>query len=368
MFVELKFLLILLFSFVITFGLSPLLITLLFKFNIRRTNKVDLEAFLPDRSVKFGKPIMGGIVIIICLVLVLFLFLSKSNFFFPFLLILILGAFFGAVDEFINTIGRKGVSFAIRETVDSFVSKNLLFWKIYKTLLIPWDLFKEMMRVMGSTQRGLKTHDKFMMQTVVALIGCFWVYFILGRQAFWFPFLGDVNGGVLYFVLLLFLALVFANAFGVTDGMDGLSAGLHSISFLAYGCLALLTGNYDLAYFCAAIVGSELAFLYFNIHPARFEMSDVGTLPLGMLFVFIAAALQKELSMFFIGGIFLIEILSSFIQQWSAKLRHGKRVFLLAPIHHHFEKKGWPETKVTMRFWLFSSIFAVIGLVISLIN
>jgi UDP-N-acetylmuramyl pentapeptide phosphotransferase/UDP-N-acetylglucosamine-1-phosphate transferase len=114
------------------------------------------------------------------------------------------------------------------------------------------------------------------------------------------------------------------------------------------------------------IVGAEMAFLYFNIYPARLEMSDVGTLPLGILFVFIAVLLNREVSLLLIGGVFMIEILSSFLQVWSVKLRK-KRILLVAPIHHHFEKLGWHETKVTSRFWLLNALLVIAGLAVSLL-
>lgn len=364
---EIKFLAIILLSFVIAFGMAPLFIGFLYKFNIRRIDKSDLDDKLPDRQFKFGTPIMGGAIITFTVILIMVIFLRSWELFIPFLLILVFGSAFGAIDEFINTIGRKGFSFAVRESVDNVISKNKLFWEVYKLILIPWDLFKEMFRVMGSTQRGLKTHEKFLMQLLIAFIGGAWLYFKLHLSTIWLPLVGDVNLSFLYLPLILFLALGYANAFGVTDGMDGLSAGLHVISFLAYGILALSFGKNEAALFCAAIAGAELAFLYFNIYPARVEMSDVGTLPLGMVFVFLAAYLKREVTLPIIGIIFTLEILSSFIQQWSAKLRNGKRVFLLAPLHHHFEKLGWQETKVTMRFWLVSGVFAVIGLLIALI-
>jgi phospho-N-acetylmuramoyl-pentapeptide-transferase len=109
-----------------------------------------------------------------------------------------------------------------------------------------------------------------------------------------------------------------------------------------------------------------MAFLYFNIYPARLEMSDVGTLPLGILFVFIAVLLNREVSLLLIGGVFMIEILSSFLQVWSVKLRK-KRILLVAPIHHHFEKLGWHETKVTSRFWLLNALLVIAGLAVSLL-
>lgn len=363
---ELKFLVTILFSFALAFIIAPFFIGFLYKFNIRRISKPDLDDKLPDRALKLGTPIMGGALITGTVLFITAVLLRSWQMALPFSLILILGSLFGAIDEFINTIGRKGFSFAVRDAIDATISKNKMLWEIYKLMLVPWDLFKEVFRMMGSGQRGLKTHDKFLMQSLVAFVGAYWLYFVLGYSSVWIPLVGEVFIGWLFLPLIMFLALWYANAFGVTDGMDGLSAGLHAISFLGYGVLALIMGQYQLALFCAAIVGAELAFLYFNIHPARMEMSDVGTLPLGILFVYISVLLNREVTLLLIGGVFLIELLSSFIQVWSVKLRK-KRVFLIAPIHHHFEKMGWHETKVTSRFWLFNSLLVILGLAVALL-
>ncbi len=363
---ELKFLLIILISFCVAFLISPFFIGFLYKFNIRRISKPDLEDKLPDRAVKFGTPIMGGALITGTVLLISSIFIRNWSMFVPFSLILIVGSVFGAIDEFINTIGRKGFSFAVRDAVDKVVVNHKVIWVLYRAALVPWDAFKEVFRMMGSGQRGLKSHDKFLMQLLTVSIGAYWIYFKLGYRALWLPFVGELYLGWFFLPLIVFLALWFANAFGITDGMDGLSAGLHTISFLGYGALALMMGQYQLAFFCAAVVGAELAFLYFNIYPARLEMSDVGTLPLGIIFVFVAVLLNREVSLLLIGGVFMIEILSSFFQVWSVKLRK-KRILLVAPIHHHFEKLGWHETKVTSRFWLLNALLVIAGLSVCLL-
>jgi len=354
-------------SFSLTILISFPFISLLYKFNVRRLAKVDLEKALPGRSVKLGTPIMGGTVIILVTLLLSYFLIGEWEYFSMIAVVLIVGSIFGGVDEYINTLGRTIK--AIRISRRNGESKSLIptkgvFTPIKKMLLVPWKMFEEILRVTGSQQRGLKSHYKFLLQIIIAVIS---IAFFLDKQhsaAIHIPFMGTYFLGYFYYATLAFMLLFFANAFGITDGMDGLSAGSHSIVFLAYGALASFLGYQEVAYLCFIIFGAELAFLYFNIYPARMEMSDVGTLPLGMLIVLVAALIHEEVSLLFIGALFIIEILSSVSQQWSVKLR-GKRIFLVAPIHHHFEKLGWPETKVTTRFWLFTVVTSLIGIAIA---
>lgn len=354
-------------AFLITFLISFPYIRLLYKFNIRRISKAELDAILPGKQVKFGTPIMGGTVIITSVLALSYFYLRGWEYFIPVALILVVGAVFGAIDEYTNTLGRtfKALRISRQNNGFSLFPVGGFLYKIKQALLHPWRLFEEAIRVMGSEQRGMKAHYKFLMQVVLALIPTVYLYLNQNGTFVNFSIYGDLDLGYLYYPLVLIYFIGFANAFGITDGLDGLSAGTHSIAFAFFGILAAFFGYEEVAYLCFIIVGAELAFLYFNIHPARMEMSDVGTMPLGTIFALIALLLHKELAMLFIGAIFLIEVVSSVSQQWSVKLT-GKRLFLVAPIHHHFEKLGWPETKVTMRFWLFTVISGVLGLIVGL--
>ena len=163
--------------------------------------------------------------------------------------------------------------------------------------------------------------------------------------------------------------MIVATSFSVneTDGLDGLAGGTLLIAFSAYGVIAFLLGHYELATFCAVIIGALLAFLWFNIPPARFYMGDTGSMSLGVTLGIIAMLTNNALLLIFIGLVFLIESSSVIIQLISKKLR-GKKVFLSSPIHHHYQAKGWPEAKIVMRFWIVSAIAAVIGLMLFLLD
>lgn len=180
----------------------------------------------------------------------------------------------------------------------------------------------------------------------------------------------------LFFLFLLFVIVGASNAVNLTDGLDGLAAGLMIIAggamtvlsyvsghaqFANYLGLSRLAGSAELTIFCASLTGASLGFLWFNAHPAEMFMGDVGSLALGGSLGVVAVLLKQEILLLFIGGIYVIELLSVVIQVGSFKLR-GKRVFLMAPLHHHFEKLGWDETKVVVRFWIAGFIMALFAL------
>ncbi len=364
-FFMIKFLLCILGSFLLAFALAPVIIGFLYHSNIRRQGKEELDKKIENHAQKTGTPVMGGLIVLLP-VIVLNLVLNLTAPVGLLLAVLVLGGFLGAADDLFNVFGHNRVSSAVRKGITPVVTFSGITWSVYKIILLPWQAFKEAFRAMGSYRGGFKAHEKFLLQCFLAGGAAWFLYQYLGQSSLWIPLLGYFDLGVIYPFIAAFLLVVFANAFSITDGLDGLSGGTHALAFLAYGVVALALGNYDLAIFSASVVGAELAFLYFNICPARVEMSDVGTLPLGMTFALLAILLDREIVLPVIGAVFTVEVLSSFVQVWSVKLR-GKRVFKIAPIHHHFEALGWPETKVTMRMWIGSALAAVLGIIIALL-
>jgi phospho-N-acetylmuramoyl-pentapeptide-transferase len=215
---------------------------------------------------------------------------------------------------------------------------------------------------------GIKGKFKMAWILAFASIGAYWFYYKLGFNIIHIPAWGDITIGWLYIPLFIGVVTATANAVNITDGLDGLSGGLLSASFGAYAIIAFFQGNFGIAAFCATIVGAVLAYTWFNIFPARFFMGDTGAVALGATLGVIAMLTNTALVLPVIGFVFVVETLSVIIQLTSKKLRHGKKVFLSAPIHHHFEAKGWPETKVTMRFWIIGAITAFSGVVIALLG
>jgi len=215
---------------------------------------------------------------------------------------------------------------------------------------------------------GIKGKFKMAWIVLFASLGAWWFYYKLGFNIIHIPAWGDLTIGWLYVPLFIAVVTATANAVNITDGLDGLAGGLLSASFGAYAIIAFFQGNFGIAIFCATIVGAVLAYTWFNIFPARFFMGDTGAVALGATLGVVAMLTNTVLVLPIIGFVFVAETLSVIIQLVSKKLRHGKKVFLSAPIHHHFEAIGWPETKVTMRFWIIGAITAFTGVIIALIG
>lgn len=223
-------------------------------------------------------------------------------------------------------------------------------------------------RKLGYKKRGIKFSHKLLIYALIALVGAWWFYFKLDWDLVHIPFLGYYEIG--YWYIPFFILVVVGTAFSVnqTDGLDGLAGGTLLSSFAAYCAIAFVTGKYDLATFCGVIVGALLAFLWFNINPARFIMGDTGSISLGVTLALVALYTNTAFILPFVGFVFVIEALSTIIQIGSKKLFNGKKVFLSAPIHHHFEAVGWPETKIVMRFWIISGVATVLGLAIFILD
>ena len=185
----------------------------------------------------------------------------------------------------------------------------------------------------------------------------------LGIHTVHVPWLGNLDLGFGYVVLAAFAIVTTVNAVGVTDGLDGLAGGLLAIAFGALLTVSLLRGRTDLALVCGALIGSTLAFLFFNAHPARIFMGDVGSQALGAALVVIALLLDVLIPFVLLAGVFAVELSTSLIQ--IVALRLGRRVFRIAPLHHHFEVLGWPETQITHRFWLAGIVLALGALLLA---
>lgn len=214
---------------------------------------------------------------------------------------------------------------------------------------------------------GMKVRHRLMIYTLIAAVGAWWFYFKLDWDLFHVPFFGDYQLGWPYILIFIFVLVSTAFSVNETDGLDGLAGGILLICFGAYAVIAFSTGKYDLAAFCGVISGALLAFLWFNINPARFFMGDTGAMSLGITLGVIAMLTNSALILPLIGLVFVIESVSVIIQQLSKKIR-GKKIFLSSPIHHHFEAIGWPEPKIVMRFWVIGGVSAAIGLIVFLLD
>ncbi len=228
-------------------------------------------------------------------------------------------------------------------------------------------LLDDILNVFGTNRKdaGLRSGVKFTMLVILALLLGFFFYNKLGYNSIHIPFVGSFDIG-LWIVPLFVLAIVSTgNAVNISDGLDGLAGGLLVMSFSVFGVIALLQGHIKIAGFCFTVVGALLSYLWFNIYPARFFMGDIGSFAFGISLGVIAMLTNTLLLLPIIGIVFVAEAGSSLIQIFSKKMFHRK-IFISAPVHHHLEAKGWPETKVTMRFWIIGCIAGFIGLLLAM--
>lgn len=329
------------FAFGIALLLTPWFVRFLRVNNIGKQLRVetidgrDPTIFRTYHQNKFGTPTMGGILmwgsIVLTVAFSRFLsyigwvdhsLLQRGQVYLPLFMMLALGVL-GGVDDFLNIrgIGKK---------------------------------------------RGLDTLPKIVSLLLISGLGALWFSFKLEYDSIHIPFSGDLQLGLWYIPVFMFIIVGTANAVNFTDGLDGLAGGLLAIAFAAFGVLAYLQGLTILAAFCAVCVGAVAAFLWHNVPPALFFMGDTGSLALGGMLGVIALMIDQVLVLPMIGFVFVIEMLSVIIQLTSKKLRGGKKVFHAAPIHHHFEALGWGESKVTMRLWIVGSFMALLGILVGI--
>ncbi len=215
--------------------------------------------------------------------------------------------------------------------------------------------------------KGLNVKPKFLWLLTFATLGAYWFYFRLGYDQILIPGMGNLHIGWWYIPLFIFVITATSNAVNITDGLDGLAGGLLIIAFSAFGILAYAKGLFILAAFCAVIVGSLIGFLWFNIFPAHFYMGDTGALALGATLGVIAMMTNAVAVLPLIGFIFVIETVSVILQVISKKF-FKKKLFHIAPLHHHFEKSGWSEPNIVMRFWIIGAFVAAFGLILGFLT
>jgi phospho-N-acetylmuramoyl-pentapeptide-transferase len=254
-----------------------------------------------------------------------------------------------------------------------FLSRNQT-WIPFVTMLIGAlvGLIDDYFEIAGNVIGGLSLKKRLAVVGLVSLFCGIWFYTRLGVGGIGTPW-GELYIGWLIVPFFIFLSMLLYSG-GIIDGIDGLAGGIFSIIFSAYGIIAIHQQQINLATFCFALTGAILAFLWFNIPPARFYMSETGSMALTItlaVVVFMTGTPKNGYGIFVLPIIalpLLITTLSVIIQMLSKKFRNGKKVFLVAPLHHHFEAKGWPSYKVTMRYWILTIIFAIIGVTIAFLG
>ncbi len=282
-----------------------------------------LKVFTKLHAAKFKRriPTMAGMVFVTAISLVTLLFnLDRGQTWLP-LAALVAGGVVGLIDDVINVFGDgKGVA-------------------------------------------GMRSSLKFAMILALGLVLGLFFYLKLGYSTIFVPFIGDVQLGWLIVPLFTFAVVATGNAVNISDGLDGLAGGLVAVAFFSYGIIAILQGHGMLAAFCFSVVGALVSYLWFNVFPARFIMGDVGSFALGTSLGVVAMLTDSFLLLPLFGILLVVEAGSSLIQIISKRF-FGRRVFISAPLHQHIQAKGWPETKITARFWIISIVMAIVGLLV----
>jgi len=331
-------------AFIFAIVVTPLLSHFLYKYKLGKKIRSDgtTPIFTSLHAHKVGTPTMGGVLIWSTVLIFILLFALLNNLF-P-----------DTIFQHLNFLSRSETLLPL----GALVSAALI------------GLFDDWLDVRGKGAAGgggLKMYHRLLIYLVIALAGALWFYYKLDWTVFHVPFLGNFEIGVWYIPIFIFIVAATSFSVNEADGLDGLAGGTLLIAFLAYAIIAFTLGRYELATFCGVIIGALLAFIWFNIPPARFYLGDTGSMSLGITLGIIAMLTNSSLLLIFIGLVFLIESLSVILQIVSKKLYHRK-IFLSAPIHHHFQAVGWPESKVVMRFWVVQAIGAFLGLIIFLLD
>lgn len=340
------------------------LLSILYKLKITRRLDVDFSAVIDQRRQKVGTPIMGGLIFVVTILALNLIFNLNGSTKVP-LVVFLLSALLGGIDDVLNIYGaprRVRPLSRINKLIRVHASYATRGWYV---ITYPWHAYKAFFYMLGSNPgKGLQAHEKIIINSVAGAAVAYWTYSLVGWPdpgKLFFPFALAINIGWLMIPFVILTVITMTNAVNLADGMDGLSAGMAIPAFLAFLAIAMLEDNTHMAIISATAVGGLSAYLYFNIPPARVQMGDVGSLSLGTLLAVIALEMRLPFLLCFITLPFLLEFMSSLVQGIARRVI-GRRIFLMAPLHHHFELMGWREEKVVMRFWLFSGFCAMLGL------
>ncbi len=337
-----KVLIVALIAFLSALSLTPFFVKFLSRhqFNKQIRSADSAPIFSKMHSGKAGTPTSGGIIIWATVLGLAFIFWLGN---------ILFDGFFG----YLNFVDRAQTYLP-------------LFTMLVAALLGLFDDFLGILRI-GPNGGGLKIRHKLVMYFLIALLGALWFFYRLDWDVLSVPLFGQFNVGWWYIPIFIFIIIASAFSTNETDGLDGLAGGILLFAFTALTIVAFTLGRFHLATFGGAVIGALLAFLWFNIYPARFFMGDTGSMSLGITMGVIAMLTDTALLLPFFAFILVLESGSVILQLLSKKFR-GKKIFLSTPIHHHFEALGWHETRVTMRFWIISVVFMGLGLVIFFLN
>lgn len=354
-------------SFIVAVIWSPLLTKVLYKFQIFKGTKRELENIDSQKN-KNKTPVMGGLLVVVTVAVVTIALNWSRNYTWVPIGVMLLSAVLGALDDLLSIFGSERRSRKLSQILTLIRVHKDLNMRLWYIITLPWSIFKRTSVWIGSrTSRGIHVHEKLLLQFIAGGITAWWIYEKLGTawHYIYLPFNIDIFAGWIIIPIVILIVMFTANAVNIADGMDGLAGGMLIFSFSALSLLSWINGFGELAILNATVTGALVAYTYFNIKPARFMMGDVGSLGLGALFAVNTIAIGEIGSIFFLGFLFYVEAITVLVQV-AGRYILNRRIFKMAPIHHHFELKGWTEEKTIMRFWIIHFIFVIFGVWLAL--
>ncbi len=332
-------------AFLVNFFLIVPYINLLYKMKLQRRVQQTKDAFNKPTPIfdklhnhKQGTPVGGGILLVITTIILYALFLVLS--------LVIRKPFLSNYPAFGSEV------------------KIILFTFGGFAVLGLYDDLSKMFQWEKTQFFGLRLRHKLILEIVLAAVTAFWLFTELKIDIMHIPFLGVYYLQLWYIPFAIFIIVAFSNAVNITDGLDGLASGILLFTLMAFWAMARSIIDLPTSLFIAVWIGGLLAFLYFNVFPARIMLGDTGALSFGATFAVVGLVLGKAFALPIIGGVFVIEIASSLFQLLSKRLRK-KKMFPVAPLHLYLQNRGWEEPKVVMRLWLLGILFAILGLMIA---
>jgi len=346
---------------VVAFALAPFLIHFLYHFQLVKSTKPELIS-IGSHSHKSNTPIMGGLLVIITVAIITYIFNWSRDFTWVPISVMIISAILGGIDDFMSIYGVERRSRKLKHILTLIRVHQSFNMRVWYAITLPWTIFKRLSVWFGSRSRGVFVHEKLILQFIAGSIASWWIYSKLGPawHNIYLPFNFNIEAGWLIIPIMILIIMFTANAVNIADGMDGLAGGMLIITMSALTLLAWINGFGEIAILNATTVGALIAYTYFNIKPARFMMGDVGSLGLGALVAVSALAIGEIGTLLLLGFMFYVEAFSVVIQV-SFRYLFGRKVFAMAPLHHHLEIKGWSEEKTVMRFWIIHLFFVICG-------
>ncbi|MFA7653475.1 MAG: phospho-N-acetylmuramoyl-pentapeptide-transferase [Candidatus Magasanikbacteria bacterium] len=341
---------------------APLLTKILYKYKLTRRGEADYTLY-GERAHKIGTPIMGGLLVVITVTVITLLFNWQRAYTYVPMGAMGVAALLGATDDILNIFGIRRRERKLSQIWTLIKIHRHWYARVWYFITLPWHVFARAVGMFGSKQnRGVQVHEKLLLQFIAGGIVAYWIYFKLG--AYWhslhIPFDGQLSVGWLIIPIVILFVMFTANAVNIADGLDGLAGGALIASFAGLTMIAWAEGRPAFTLLNATTTGALIAYTYFNVKPARFQMGDVGSLGLGALFAVNAIAINKTLLIPILGFVFYIEAITVILQVLSRRL-FGRRLFKMSPLHHHFEFIGWSEEKIVTRFWLIHCFMVVVG-------